>query len=209
MNTEIVTKTPRTHKAYIHKGAMAYGLDYDTSDEYIQYMSSGLYESIRFVQVDDLKLMETTLTDKGVEYFSNQCLDHFQETMFTIESIEAMGHKVQYNLNNFIPKGKYKIWYAKSSWGGQFKGYDFLKELDMLPNLKKLDETHALLGGIDVPDDLEGIFSLMNMWACGEPSNHFLKSKGVSHTSMSVGDIVEVDGVFHMVDDFGFKTLNS
>lgn len=37
---------------------------------------------------------------------------------------------------------------------------------------------------------------------------NMLKLLGVGHTSMSVGDIVEIDGVAYFCDSFGWATLN-
>lgn len=57
-------------------------------------------------------------------------------------------------------------------------------------------------------DDLEAIFVMFQGENMSEHLRKLLYNRGMSHTSMSVGDIIETnDGVLHFVDGCGFVTL--
>lgn len=90
MNTETTTisKTPQTGVKYVHSG-MYWGIDYkDEGGDLTSYLGTGLYETVEFVQVSvDTLAMQTTLTDRGVEYYTNECNEHFQSKMFEIPEV--------------------------------------------------------------------------------------------------------------------------
>eukprot|EP01083_Nonionella_stella_P036960 100802_1 len=74
-------------------------------------------------------------------------------------------------------------------------------------DVNNLDGSHILLGTLDTKNDLDNMWDIFNHWSpCGE-ANQLIESKGLTHTSMSVGDIiVNRQGVF-LVDDRGFFQL--
>lgn len=68
-----------------------------------------------------------------------------------------------------------------------------------------LSETHVLLGSI-AATNLDLIYSVMQgeCWSPNGEANNLIERKGLEHTSMSVGDVIVVNGERHMVDRCGF-----
>ena len=97
-------------------------------------------------------------------------------------------------LSDFIPEGEYTIYYSRKYWDGELVGSDILN-------------THIKLGSIDA-QDLNDVFQIMNTWGQGAVTNEFLGNLGVNHTSMSVGDIIEIRGIYFMVDYNGFYPMD-
>jgi len=128
---------------------------------------------------------------------------------------------VNEDLTKFVGSpGDTEIWYEKAT---NFDAWDFREEMyqkeadhDMeytkrygdRIDPKNLEKTHALLGTIG-ETDLDEIYHLMNTWGVGELSNNFLKEKGVSHTSMSIGDIIKIGDTVYFVDGHGFKDITN
>lgn len=110
-----------------------------------------------------------------------------------------------------MTKHTYKVWYMKPSWfahgvtGNQ-------------PDAKQLGLTHVELKTleVDVPGDglsqLEAVFHQMQgeVWSPNGEARELIESKGLRHTSMSVGDII-VDqlGAVFLVEDVGFRQLET
>lgn len=86
---------------------------------------------------------------------------------------------------------------------------NYLKKHDLLPTMLSLDETHVLLGSIQC-DNLEYIFNYMQgeNWSPNGEARELIEHKGLSHTSMSVGDIIIRNGQLFMVDKIGFFEIN-
>lgn len=116
--------------------------------------------------------------------------------------------------------GDTEIWYEKETC---FDGWDFREKMykeepdhDMeytkrcgeRIDPKNLEKTHTLLGTIG-ETDLNEIYHLMNNWGVGDLSNRFLDSKGITHTSMSIGDIIKIDDTVYFVDSRGFKDITN
>ena len=116
---------------------------------------------------------------------------------------------------------EYDVWYMKSEQMRDFgMGVDFLQE--HYPEKVErifldLNKTHIYLKShkmswIDstLEDDLEAIFFTMQAenWSPNGEACELIREKGLTHTSMSVGDIVVVDKnrIFY-VDNFGFTEL--
>lgn len=116
-----------------------------------------------------------------------------------------------------LASGKTEIWYMKPE---QFRnlsmGLDFLKkyqgredmEMPQVPTTKTLKNTHILLGKIKETDK-ENIFRMMQgeNWSPFGEARNLIRSKGLKHTSMSVGDVVKIGSSAFMVDTYGFKKL--
>lgn len=107
-------------------------------------------------------------------------------------------------------KGGTQIWYMKPSFfrkaGGL--GYKWMEKQDILPDPKRLKRTHEYLGSIK-EKNLNKIFKMMQgeEWSPRGEARSLIRSKGLGHTSMSVGDIIKIGSKVLMVDMFGFKEL--
>jgi hypothetical protein len=109
-----------------------------------------------------------------------------------------------------IPPGNTQIWYAKPGHlRNLVMGYDYLKQNDRLPDPTNLEATHKLLGTIN-QTDLNTIYAMMQgeVWSPRGEARRLIRDKGLSHTSMSVGDIIVRDGDVIMVDSIGFASLS-
>jgi hypothetical protein len=96
-----------------------------------------------------------------------------------------------------LAEGDTEIWYQKEiGWG--------CPEVDT----DNLEDTHVKLGSI-VATNPDSIFGLMQgeVWSRMGEARDLIIGKGLRHTSMSVGDIMKIDGELLMVDSFGFKKL--
>lgn len=106
--------------------------------------------------------------------------------------------------------GTTKVWYAKplfSRDGGM--GHDWLVETHKVPTTGALEETHVCLGTIDSTDP-EEIWVMMQgeRWSPRGEARSLITEKGLRHTSMHVGDIVQVaPGECFLVDSCGFVKL--
>ena len=77
------------------------------------------------------------------------------------------------------------------------------------PDPKTLEATHIHLKDINAMGDLETVFHAMQgeVWSPNGEASELIASKGLLHTSMSVGDCIVVDGAVFVVDRFGFDRL--
>lgn len=97
----------------------------------------------------------------------------------------------------------FAIWYMRPAWFA--RGIMGLK-----PNPKKLTDTHAHLKDLTIPNgDLEQVFVQMQgeHWSPNGEAAGLIKSKGLQHTSMSVGDVVVTGDDTYVVSAFGFTRL--
>jgi hypothetical protein len=116
--------------------------------------------------------------------------------------------------NPAYAKGATKIWYMKDeSWRDFSMGAEWLREhpdLGTLPtNEAQLRKSHTLLGSI-AESNKDRIFGLMQgeNWSPRGEARNLIQGKGLRHTSMSVGDIIQVGPFIYMVDRDGFEKLN-
>ncbi len=94
---------------------------------------------------------------------------------------------------------KYKVYYAKRP--------TFMENPDL--TLDNLAETHVFLIEIEA-ESLEGVYRSMQaeVWSPGGQANDLIRAKGLHHTSMSIGDVIEApDGKFHEVAWIGFNEV--
>lgn len=105
----------------------------------------------------------------------------------------------------------YKIWYMTPLFFREgTMGVDWLREHNFMPDISNLEKTHIFLKEIEATD-LEQVFVMMQgeVWSPNGEARNLIQSKGLSHTSMSVGDIVqEENGKVQICDNFGFVELN-
>ena len=112
-----------------------------------------------------------------------------------------------------------EIWYAKPDGAVNFRmGYDWLQEHEgntyemggtvSIPTGSTLHRTHRQLGTIG-ERDLDEIYHLMQgeSWSPRGEARDLIKSKGLRHTTMSVGDIIQQGNKVWMVDRLGFVEL--
>lgn len=114
--------------------------------------------------------------------------------------VELGGEELQY--------GSTEIWYWKDEYSDLMMGYDLAKERGILPNKYALEETHTKLGNIKCSDPTS-VYRVMQgeNWSPNGEGRDLISMTGLSHTSMSVGDIMVINGKTLMVDSVGFKEL--
>lgn len=123
-------------------------------------------------------------------------------------------------VSHLLSNGKVSIWYYKDEnsrdacMGREFCDKHGFFQIDP----KNLAATHVNLGciratvvddGVTEEVDLEEIFSLMQgeTWSPQGEARNMLRAIGISHTSMSMGDIIEFNGDVFIVDNYGFVKL--
>lgn len=84
------------------------------------------------------------------------------------------------------------------------------------PNPADLSATHVFLTSVEIEQDradwaLEDVFCRMQaeVWSPNGEARALIQSKGLGHTSMSVGDVAVVDGKAFVVALFGFEPLEA
>lgn len=94
-----------------------------------------------------------------------------------------------------LAAGPVEIWYQKS-----FRGPD--------ASMKDLSATHVKVGSVK-ETDLDKIYYMMQgeMWSPNGEARQLIKELGLSHTSMSRGDVICKNGQYFVVDFAGFKKL--
>lgn len=103
-----------------------------------------------------------------------------------------------------LASGDVEIWYFK----GEPLTFMF-EPVAVEVDINALSETHVLLGKIK-ERDLEKIFAGMqaDFWSPNGEARELINSLNLTHTSMSVGDIVVMDGKVHLCVSFGWRELN-
>ena|SRR5262245_17599010 len=84
-------------------------------------------------------------------------------------------------------KYRYKVWYMKPEHFHTYSGVT-----PELPDPNKLSETHVHLKTIECSGP-NAAFSMMQgeNWSPNGEARELIRAKGLSHTSMSVGDVLE------------------
>jgi hypothetical protein len=115
--------------------------------------------------------------------------------------------------NNIDPRygtGTLKVWYMKKSfWSiGSMGTWGIERAGKPLPTPETLEQTHTCVGTLDV-DDLGEAWGMMQgeSWSPRGEARELIVGLGLVHTSMSVGDIFQKDGVLFMVEGVGFKRI--
>jgi hypothetical protein len=120
------------------------------------------------------------------------------------------------SLNDKFPVGFVKVWYFKPEFArDMLMGYEWLQERGMLPDPNNLEKMHVLLGSVahpeaeyDIRDYLYGELQ-GERWSPHGEARDLIRSKGLAHTSMSVGDIIEDSGYVWMCDSVDWVDLKS
>lgn len=104
------------------------------------------------------------------------------------------------SFQNLFRPGNTKIWYAKNL-------RDFSDS--NLPVLATLQTSHVLLGTME-SENLDKIFQHLQgeMWSPDGQARQLIQSLGLTHTSMSAGDVIELAGSrFYACKGFGFALI--
>ena len=106
----------------------------------------------------------------------------------------------------FTP-GDTEIWYFNSEFGRDaMMGVEWLRDRNRLPVTESQIHKHYVKLGTVNLTNLERIFHAFNFWSPNGEAYTLIAGLDL-HTSMSVGDIVKLDGKYHMCDRFGFVEL--
>lgn len=157
---------------------------------------------------------EWLYTDRVHDVFCEKCHRDYNAYGQLLAPKEQWGeetgeHWSEYYMgqNEAVLKEGTEIWYSKPETfrdlivGSFGKGY-----LNIDP--KNLNKTHIKLTTIPATDP-EDVFSKMQgeNWSPRGEARELITSKGLNHTSMSVGDVMVVNGKALMVDNMGFINL--
>jgi len=108
---------------------------------------------------------------------------------------------------------QYRVYYMRPEFTRDgFMGHDWLAKHGQLPDPAALDKTHTLLTVIEAAS-LDCVFYDMQaeQWSPNGEARDLIRAKGLTHTSMSVGDVIaytDAEGEHVMiVDNMGFREL--
>lgn len=99
---------------------------------------------------------------------------------------------------------KYQVWYMKP---------DFFRDGILgraMPQANNLAATHVHLRDVETTKGLDDVFHVMQgeIWSPNGEARDLIMSKGLGHTSMSMGDVIVDDvGNVHVVAMVGFKAI--
>jgi hypothetical protein len=105
-----------------------------------------------------------------------------------------------------------KIYYAKPDvLRYSMMGWEFLKGIyhPLISSLSKRDLSGYQLVAHTTKTDLSDIFQYYQaeVWSSRGEMREYIRELGLNHTSMSVGDLVEIKGVYHFCDSDGWVAL--
>ncbi len=95
--------------------------------------------------------------------------------------------------------------------------YGLMGIVPAVPTVETLNQTHACVAVKEIrpgdgPDslDLEKVYSEMQcqLWSPKGEARELIRELKLTHTSMSVGDIVKHNEVLYIVADVGFERIN-
>lgn len=105
---------------------------------------------------------------------------------------------------------KFKVYYMRPEYFSEgIGGHHHWAKTANLPKMNALEKTHVFLGEFEA-EDIDGLFEKMQAenWSPNGEAKPLIRSKGLRHTSMSVGDIVIEDGKGVMCDMTGWFNLD-
>jgi len=125
---------------------------------------------------------------------------------------EADHQQVMYkDLSDVYDQGPTEVWYWKSGLGRDLMmGKNWLIKHNKMPDPENLEATHVKIGSVKETNP-ENVYRMMQgeVWSPEGQARDFIKSSGTGHTSMSMGDIIVINGQAEMVDQFGFSKLDT
>lgn len=105
--------------------------------------------------------------------------------------------------------GTTKVWFQKTEFFRDgVMGYNWLHRKGMMPTSEGIEKTHTLVGTVDCTDP-EEVWVLMQgeKWSPTGKARHLLRTLDLGHTTMCVGDVVQVGKSFYIADSSGFVLL--
>jgi len=105
-----------------------------------------------------------------------------------------------------------KIWYVKPEYGRELRmgrAWSTTKGITLSPST--LENTHILLKEFESEEDnLRKLYYDFQgeQWSPNGEARELIQEKCLAHTSMSVGDVIQIDDKCFMVDLIGFCELN-
>lgn len=115
------------------------------------------------------------------------------------------------DLSDAYEPGPTEVWYWKDDMGrDMMMGKNWLIKYNKMPDPANLAATHVKIGSVKETNP-EKVFRMMQgeTWSPEGQARNFIKSSGTGHTSMSMGDILVINGQAQMVDRFGFSSLDA
>ena len=115
------------------------------------------------------------------------------------------------DLSDAYEPGPTEVWYWKDDMGrDMMMGKNWLIKYNKMPDPANLAATHVKIGSVKETNP-EKVYHMMQgeIWSPEGQSRNFIKSSGTGHTSMSMGDILVINGQAQMVDRFGFSSLDA
>jgi hypothetical protein len=107
----------------------------------------------------------------------------------------------------------YSIYYMKAEFFRDgMRGFDWLRARNLLPNPADLSASHVFLLRTEAGNLTELYYKMQGEdWAPDGDARAFIASKGLRHTSMTVGDVAvdHSSGIAYLVDPFGFRRLTN
>lgn len=108
---------------------------------------------------------------------------------------------------------RFEAWYMKPDFFRDgIMGVSWLKKTGSMPQVSTLNNTHVNLRSIDA-EDLDDVYAKMqgDVWSPNGEARELILSKGLRHTSMSVGDVIldPISKEAWIVDNIGFIKLES
>ena len=97
-------------------------------------------------------------------------------------------------------KVEMKVWYMKKEWFNQLICHP--------EEVKKsnIEKTHSIV--FEAPfNNLNEVFEYMNIDFPALDRRAIIRNAGCSHTSMSVGDVVQIGDNYYAIKGVGWKTL--
>jgi hypothetical protein len=105
----------------------------------------------------------------------------------------------------------FSVYYMKSSFFVDgIQGYAWLKQRNLVPDPEDLTKSHVFLQLIEASSPEDVYFRMQGgSWNLSGEARELIASKGLRHTSMSVGDIVidHDSRVVYLLDRMGFRFL--
>lgn len=96
---------------------------------------------------------------------------------------------------------KANIWYCKPEYSQTYRN-------PAKPTINRVKHTHVLLKSIDASCADEAWQKMQGeFWSPNGEANGLIAGLALDHTSMDIGDVAEIDGVWYRVEATGFSVL--
>ena len=123
---------------------------------------------------------------------------------------ESVNDAVEVTGDRGYAHGGTGIWYMKPEFFRDgVGGYDWLVKNGIVPTGQSVVLTHRMLGRISERNP-DAVYRMMQgeNWSPDGQARNLIRKRGLQHTSMSVGDVIQFGSEFLLVDAAGFKKLS-